>query len=67
MEVREMSRKIGLTLAALLASQAEVSAAAAVGEKAPAVEPKEWLNSKEAVTWNQLKGRVILVEKWATW
>lgn len=62
-----MSRSFGLALAALLASQAEISAAAAVGEKAPAVEPKEWLNSKDAITWSQLKGRVILIEKWATW
>ncbi len=56
-----------LALAAMLASQTGLSAAAAVGSPAPKLEPKQWLNSKDAVSWTQLKGRVILVEKWATW
>ncbi len=41
-------------------------AKATVGSKAPRLEPKEWLNTKGSLTWSQLKGRVILVEKWAT-
>ncbi len=41
--------------------------AAEVGSKAPPVEPSKWLNNKGPVSWNDLKGRVILVEKWATW
>jgi hypothetical protein len=41
--------------------------ASARAEKAPPVEPSTWLNSKTPVTWEGLKGRLILVEKWATW
>lgn len=41
-------------------------AKATVGSKAPRLEPKEWLNTKGTMSWSQLKGRVILVEKWAT-
>lgn len=48
-----------LVLAAGLASPA-------LAEKAPPVTPSKWLNSKIPVSWDQLKGRVILVEKWAT-
>jgi len=36
-------------------------------ESAPPIEPKSWLNNKTPVSWKSLKGRVILVEKWATW
>lgn len=38
-----------------------------VGQKAPTVEPSEWINAKGAVNWQSLRGRLILVEKWATW
>jgi hypothetical protein len=43
------------------------AAAASIGSPAPAVEPSEWLNTKGPTSWKDLKGRVILVEKWATW
>src|SRR5262245_60047644 len=42
-------------------------AASAVGDKASSVEPSEWINGKGSTTWRSLKGRLILVEKWATW
>jgi thiol-disulfide isomerase/thioredoxin len=38
-----------------------------VGSSAPAVEPVEWVNAKGAMSWKDLKGQVILLEKWATW
>jgi hypothetical protein len=41
--------------------------ASAVGSPAPAVEPTEWLNSPPGTSWQGLKGRLVLVEKWATW
>jgi hypothetical protein len=57
-----------LALTAMLAGQTGLFAAnASVGSPAPKLEPKEWLNSKDSVSWDKLKGRVILVEKWATW
>jgi thiol-disulfide isomerase/thioredoxin len=62
-------RIIGLM--AFLLPVATLSAAApaspAAGEKAPTVEPGEWFNAKTPVTWAALHGRLILVEKWATW
>ena len=36
------------------------------GDKAPALSPTKWLNTRANTTWKSLKGRVILVEKWAT-
>ena len=52
-----------LTLGALLG----VASPADCGERAPALKPKTWLNSPTAPSWSDFKGRVILVEKWATW
>lgn len=40
--------------------------AAIVGSKAPTLEPTDWLNTKGNLTWDALKGRVVLIEKWAT-
>lgn len=59
-------RTIG-ALAFAAASLAGVNARGAVGDKAPELEPSEWLNTKEKLSWATLKGRVILIEKWATW
>ncbi len=38
-----------------------------VGQEAPALHAKEWLNAAPGFSWSQLKGRLILVENWATW
>ncbi|MBI4606258.1 MAG: hypothetical protein HY721_30195 [Planctomycetes bacterium] len=40
--------------------------AAEVGSPAPALEPTEWLNTKGPLAWKDLKGRLVLVEKWRT-
>jgi hypothetical protein len=40
--------------------------AAGVGEKAPAIKTKTWFNAKVPVNWSDLKGRVILIERWTT-
>jgi cytochrome c biogenesis protein CcmG, thiol:disulfide interchange protein DsbE len=47
-------------------SAAYTPAASTVGSPAPALEPTEWMNTK-ATSWKDLKGRLVLVEKWATW
>ena len=39
----------------------------AVGDKAPEVAPERWFNGGSSLSWDKLKGRVILVERWATW
>ncbi len=60
--------KIGLLATTFLAlGIAEAHGSASVGSPAPALEPTEWLNTKTPTTWKDLKGRLILIEKWATW
>lgn len=55
--------------ASVLAAAGLCAAARAVdvGSDAPEVEPSQWLNAKGNVSWKTLKGRVVLLEKWATW
>ena len=60
-----------LTFAALAAAIAmagsPLRSANPKGTPAPEVTPSVWLNTQgKDVTWSKLKGRVILVEKWAT-
>jgi hypothetical protein len=38
-----------------------------VGEQAPSIVPSEWLNVSGPMSWSRLKGRVVLIENWATW
>ena len=49
-------------LYALVAANAKPT----VGDDAPSLSPSQWLNGKGSVSWDKLKGRVILVENWAT-
>jgi thiol-disulfide isomerase/thioredoxin len=39
----------------------------AVGEKAPEISAKEWINSSKALTLAGLRGKVVAVDFWATW
>jgi thiol-disulfide isomerase/thioredoxin len=61
-----MMRHFAVGLGIVLALAARVPAGE-VGMPAPAVEPSEWINTSGPVSWSSLKGKVILVEKWATW
>ena len=54
-------------LALLCFAAPAVGAAAKVGDPAPALEPMEWLNTKGPTSWKDMKGRLVLIEKWATW
>ena len=38
-----------------------------VGDRAAAIEPSAWFNKTGTEKWNDFRGRVILVDKWATW
>ena len=63
-----MRRKwLVLPFAALVLTAATSVYGAEVGEKAPELTPSKWLNTKVPVSWKDLAGRVILIEKWATW
>ena len=60
-----------LTFAALAAAIAmagsTLRSANPKGTPAPEVKPSVWLHPQgKDVSWSRLKGRVILVEKWAT-
>lgn len=48
-------------------SATELRAAGAVGSRAPAIKPIEWINAPANTSWSSFRGRVILVERWATW
>ena len=54
-----------LLLAALVA--APIHAGSEVGDKAPKMTPGGWFNMKAGTTWEDLEGKLILIEKWATW
>ena len=61
-------RHVSFAAAGLAMWLASIPAGAAtVGSPAPAIEPNEWLNTKGTMTWKDLKGRLVIVEKWATW
>ncbi len=38
-----------------------------VGEAAPEISAKEWINSKTPLTLADLRGKVVIVDFWATW
>ncbi len=56
-----------LTAGILVLGLADLRGAASVGSPAPALEPTEWLNTTTPLKWKDLKGRLILIERWATW
>ena len=62
-----IKRGFSVALVASLALPALVQGGSDIGSDAPALEPVEWLNHKGPISWKALKGRLILVEKWATW
>ncbi len=42
-------------------------AAPNVGDTAPEITAREWLNTKDTVSLANLKGKIVVVEFWATW
>jgi peroxiredoxin len=38
-----------------------------VGQKPPEIEIKEWLNTSEEYTLEKLKGKIVIMDFWATW
>ncbi|MEM7235973.1 MAG: hypothetical protein AAF517_27650 [Planctomycetota bacterium] len=62
-----MRRALWVASALLALGVPTVLQASSVGDSAPELEPREWLNTKGKTTWAKLKGRAIVIEKWATW
>jgi hypothetical protein len=56
---------LAVALAAALAAPA--FAGSNVGDDAPALTPGGWLNNKGPVSWEKFQGKLVLIEKWATW
>ena len=59
----------GMWVALLLAGAASPAFAGSPGKgaTAPPVNPSAWLNHQGPISWEALRGRLVLVEKWATW
>ncbi|MGE4618467.1 MAG: hypothetical protein AAEJ04_01515 [Planctomycetota bacterium] len=54
-------------LAICLLASFPVQAGSEVGDVAPAMKPGGWINIEGTTTWESLSGKLILIEKWATW
>jgi hypothetical protein len=64
MQRRQFLAPLALALAAFAAP---AFAGSNVGDDAPALTPGGWLNNKGPVSWEKLQGKLVLIEKWATW
>jgi hypothetical protein len=60
-------KRVLLPLLALLCFTTLASAQLPAGAKAPALQAKDWFNQPEGIDFEDLQGRVIFVEFWATW
>jgi thiol-disulfide isomerase/thioredoxin len=45
----------------------EAARAAILAGQLPAIDATDWLNSDQPLTWEGLRGKVVLVDFWATW
>ncbi|MDE0959495.1 MAG: hypothetical protein OSB09_01810 [Planctomycetota bacterium] len=64
---RIMTRSGGLAIAILLLASIQVEAGSEVGDTAPALNAGGWINIDANTSWDSLQGKLILIEKWATW
>ena len=65
-----MTARKGMWAAAFALACAPAWAAPDVGDKAPGIKAAAWMNLPEGVktlSAGDLKGRVVMVEFWATW
>ena len=64
---RIMTRSSALGIAILLLSSIPADAGSEVGDVAPALNAGGWINIDTNTSWDSLQGKLILIEKWATW
>lgn len=62
-----MARKLILGTGILLLASLPVQAGSDVGDVAPPVNAGGWINMDANTSWDSLQGKLILIEKWATW
>jgi RNA polymerase sigma factor (sigma-70 family) len=57
------------TLEAIVRAKQAVEAARAklFGNPPPALDGKDWYNTNQPLTWEDLRGKVVLLDFWATW
>ncbi|MGE4615053.1 MAG: hypothetical protein AAEJ46_12035 [Planctomycetota bacterium] len=67
MLTRVRTRSWLAVVAICLLASLPVQAGSEVGDVAPALKPGGWVNIDETTTWESLSGKLILIEKWATW
>ena len=60
-------RRAFLCAAALLWGASMASAQLPVGAPAPEIEAKTWFNEPAGTSLEDLRGRVVFLEFWATW
>lgn len=56
-----------LVLAAILALGTPTFGGSEVGDTAPELKPGGWINAVGPTSWATMQGKLILIEKWATW
>jgi len=56
-----------LAIAILLLSSIPADAGSEVGDVAPPLNAGGWINIDTNTSWDSLQGKLILIEKWATW
>jgi hypothetical protein len=64
---RVMTRGSALAIAILLLSSIPADAGSEVGDVAPPLNAGGWINIDTNTSWDSLQGKLILIEKWATW
>ena len=56
-----------MTAALVLFAGAPALAKVNVGDKAPEIKAAKWYNTQTNVSMEMLRGKVVVVEFWATW
>ncbi len=62
-----MNARRMLTAALVLFAGAPALAKVKVGDKAPEIKAAKWYNTQTNVSMEMLRGKVVVVEFWATW
>jgi len=60
-------KRLLLPLLAMVCCTSLAGAQLPAGAKAPALEAKDWFNQPAGLDVEDLRGRVVFVEFWATW
>ncbi len=61
------ARKLTGVVAIMLLASLPLQAGSEVGDAAPPINAGGWINMDANTSWDSLAGKLILVEKWATW